>query len=261
MSKLSEVKCVFAILSFSFGLVAVASAQQWIGNRMVDNLITSPTNFFGSSTWSNAPTGANFTENFVSSGGLRNFTNTMSFRTNSFAYGSGSLLNTMTIERTDGTTRQIAVNTSDSGFNSFDAPGSSNYLWLAHVSSQSAIKFSFSQPINAFAMRMGDYGDSSSQFIDFLPSAGSNGSLMYWGGETKTQSEFQTYFGLNFGNMLWTFVGWTFPTPVTEIYFSNNRDDNWAVDTVSFSTVPEPSALSLLAIGLGGMAVLRRRKI
>ena len=259
MSRVSGVKKVFAILSFSFGLVAVASAQQWIGNRMDDNVITSPANFFGSSTWSNAPSGANFTENFVSSGGLRNFTNTMSFRTNSFAYGSGSLLNTMTIERTDGTTRQIAVNTSDSGFYSFDAPGSSNYLWLAHVNWQSEIQFSFSQPINAFAMRMGDYGDGSSQFVDFNVSASLNGSLMYWSGASETLSEFQTYYGLNFGNMLWTFVGWTFPTPVTEIWFSNNRDDNWAVDTVSFSTVPEPSALSLLVVGLGGLAVMRRR--
>ena len=86
-----------------------------------------------------------------------------------------------------------------------------------------------------------------------------NGSLMYWSGASETLSEFQTYYGLNFGNMLWTFVGWTFPTPVTEIWFSNNRDDNWAVDTVSFSTVPEPSALSLLAVGLGGLAVMRRR--
>ena len=254
-------KKYLAILSAAFGLAATASAQSWIGTRMDDNVITSSTNFFNSSTWSNAPTGANFTENFVASGGIYNFTGNESFRSQTFSYGSGSLLNAMTVARTDGTTPQIAVDTSNSGFSSFDAAGSSKYLWITHSGGQSAIKFSFSQAINAFAMRMGDYGDGSSQFMDFNVSAGTNGSLMYYSATSKTPSDFQTYYGLTFGNMLWTFVGWTFPTPVTEISFSNNRDDNWGIDTVSFSTVPEPSAGALLLLGIGGLMALRRVRL
>ena len=34
----------------------------------------------------------------------------------------------------------------------------------------------------------------------------------------------------------------------------------WSTDSITLNVVPEPSALSLLAIGLGGLAMMRRRR-
>ncbi len=243
----------------SFGISANAGVTAWQNAEWTSDSAT----FFSSTLWANSPSGANFTENFVSSGGLRNFSNTMSFRTNSFDYGSGSLLNNLTIARTDGTTTTIAVDTTSSGFNSFDAPGSSNYLWIAHSGGVGKVKFSFSQPIDAFAFRLGDFADSTTSLYTYAED--SNGTKQILNGGNQSYLGWNITFGFSgsnaFGNNSWGFLGYTFSAPVTAFYIENDfGNDNWGIDTVSFSTVPEPSALSLLAVGLGGLAMMRRRR-
>jgi len=244
--------CLFTIL------VSAASAQTFYAND---------TAFFNSSVWTSAPSGANFTENFVASGGLYNFTGNESFTSQSYAYGSGSLLNNVTFSRV-ATAGGIFVDTSnESGaFRSFDAPGSSKYLFLPastdpNPSGATDVTISFSKGINAFAFRVGDLFDSDggNKYLS-INATGSSGTVSLINLYTSTGSPL-TVAGntITTGNGLWSYFGWTFDAPVTQIKLNSgfmNSTDNIGVDTISFSTVPEPSALSLLGIGLGGLAIL-----
>ena len=248
--------CLFSVL------VSTASAQTFYANE---------TAFFNSSVWTSAPSGANFTENFVSSGGLYNFTGNESFTSQSYAYGSGSLLNNVTFSRVD-TAGGIFVDTSNElgAFLSFDAPGSSKYLFLPasptpNASGASDLVISFSKGINAFAFRIGDLFDSDGSNRYFsIGATGPSNSYTLVNLNSGTGSPL-TVAGnaITTGNGLWSYFGWTFDAPVTRIQLNSGMmggTDNIGVDTISFSTVPEPSALSLLAVGLGGLAILRRRR-
>jgi hypothetical protein len=248
---------LFAVLPLILAMAHISFAQTSLFNVA----FTNSTNFFNSTGWTSAPSGANFTENFVASGGVYNFTGNESFRSQTFSYGSGGLSNAMTIQRTDGASSNIiAVDTSNGSFNSFDAPGSSKYLWTTHSNGKSEIKFSFSQGINAFSLRMGDFADALGTTSLYMSTKDTNGSLVGYSYATQSLSGFEQM-GFVFGNVKWTFLGWTFDTPISEFVIGSDwGDDNWAIDTVSFSTVPEPSALSLLAVGLGGLAAIRRRR-
>lgn len=256
-----------------------------------------PTAFFNSSAWSNAASGATFTENFVASGGIHNFTGNEEFTSSSYTYGSGSLQNTMNISRLDAPAKITVDTTNESGgFRSYDNPGtistSSKYLYVPADGGAGgdAIKFLFSQPVSAFSFRLGDFGD---------PTAGGNvwswldvrvRNTAYpdpsqilisdpWVNEAelgKTLDLSASGYpsgrtGVSIGNRSWAFLGWTFDTPVDEVTimqrFANN--DSWGVDTISFATttavvnppsaVPEPATVVSLAGLLCSGAFLRRR--
>jgi hypothetical protein len=215
---------------------------------------TISTEFFSSATWTGALAGSVVTENFVASGGLHNFTGNEEFSSNSYTYGSGSQQNAVTFARTD--VGNITVDTSNesSGFRSSDSPGSSKYLYIPANGGGEGITFSFSQPINSFSFRLGDWGDPSS------------GGASSWSASSRDALNplLTTQLALSIpsssGDKRWTFQGWTFESPIDQISFSQltNNDDSWGIDTVSFSTVPEPSVALLGVFGM--LTLLRRRR-
>jgi len=108
---------------------------------------------------------------------------------------------------------------------------------------------------------MGDFADALGTTSLYMTTKDTNGSLVGYDYATQSLFSFEQNYGFVFGNVKWTFLGWTFDTPISEFVIgSDYGDDNWAIDTVSFSTVPEPSAFSLLAVGLSGLAIMRRRR-
>jgi len=62
-------------------------------------------------------------------------------------------------------------------------------------------------------------------------------------------------YGMSFPGM----ISWIYNQNATGI-LENGNNGGWSAST-KISAVPEPSALSLLAIGLGGLAMMRRRKL
>ena len=249
-------KSITSVLVTLLFLLAGASGQTFYANEA---------NFFNSSVWTSAQSGANFTENFAASGSIHNFTGNEEFTSNSYVYGSGSLLNNVTYGRGD-TPNKIFVDTSNEtgGFLSFDNPGTSKYLYLPSTSGAS-LRITFSQGIRAFAFRLGDFGDASSGNSDLNIQAinAANSAIGYTlvnaSGRNSLTVGSDT---ITTGNQIWAFMGWTFDSPVNEIrinqFVSNN--DNLGIDTVSFSTVPEPSSASLLVLGIGGLMALRRAR-
>lgn len=230
-----------------------------------------PTDFFNSSAWSNAASGAVFTENFVASGGLHNFTGNEQFTSNAYTYGSGELANTMTVSRQDGvffpnnnpqdTQGLILVDTSNEagGFLSYDSPGSSKYLYMPSNYLGETMTISFSKPISAFAFRLGDFGDpglsGGVKLYSGLEITSRNtavaGSLdtLVWDNHVRVSdlgarlnlyesTGVAGYTPVTIGDDQWAFLSWTFDSPVNEIKISNfqSSDDSWGVDTISFAT-------------------------
>ena len=83
-------------------------------------------------------------------------------------------------------------------------------------------------------------------------------------GGTEGQISNSPYFGNpnTNTNQGWAYVYVNLTTAVSDIYFSRAvfSGTYFEFDNVSVSSVPEPSTLSLLAIGLGGLTILRRRR-
>ena len=86
-----------------------------------------------------------------------------------------------------------------------------------------------------------DQFDLTPEVYDVNQSTGAVGSLMAYGA-TKT------YTNSDLGG-----ASALYP------YFSTNGNRFVAADNITMA-VPEPSALSLLAVGLGGLAMMRRRR-
>jgi MYXO-CTERM domain-containing protein len=257
------------LLTASFGTSAPAAT--W--------LYTDSTAFFNSSTWIGASAGSAVTENFVASGGVHNFTGNEQFNSNSYTYGSGSQQNTITYTRDAG---DIFVDTTNEsgGFRSFDDPGSSKYLYMT---ANSRVDITFAQPITSFGFRLGDFGDPSVNDWSYVRVGTGEANLLVRaegvnvnrsGGTNNGNSVdlnlSQAYLGtpnyfsegstsIIIGDKSWAFMGWTFDSPINKISISvGSYTDNWGVDTVSFTTVPEPGA-ALLG-GLGMLTLLRRRR-
>jgi MYXO-CTERM domain-containing protein len=268
---------ILLVSSFS----ASASAATW--------LYTDSTAFFNSSTWTGAAAGSAVTENFVASGGVHNFTGNEQFNSNSYIYGTGTQQNTVTYTRSAG--RDILVDTTNElgGFRSFDAPGSSKYLYVPASGQGDMVTITFSEPISSFGFRLGDFGDSTgvgNHWSDLRISAANSQTStnqylayqMYVDVATNTGSNIynslnllntfsaENYFSAGsstiiIGDKNWAFMGWTFDTPVNSItidQFYVGSNDSWGIDTVSFTTVPEPGAVLLGGVGL--LTLLRRRR-
>lgn len=274
----------FALLISSFAASAPAATF----------LYTDSTAFFSSSTWiGGAAAGSTVTENFVASGATYNFTGNEQFNSRSYTYGTGSLQNTITYTRTDGADIFVDTTNETGGFLSSDNPGSSKYLYLPANGGGEGITITFAQPVSSFGFRIGDFGDPTgaggnwstfivqstnaqtglSNFLAYEPNVnvylndGDNnfnvlnlnitylGTPNYFvaGSSTGTTS-------MTIGDKRWAFIGWTFDSPITSISLiqNNGNNDNWGVDTVSFTTVPEPTAA--LLSGLGMLTLLRRRR-
>jgi hypothetical protein len=238
-------------------------------------LYTDSTAFFSSPTWTGAIAGSAVTENFVASGGLHNFTGNEEFSSNSYTYGSGSQQNAVTFARTD--VGNILVDTSNEsgGFLSSDSPGSSKYLYVPANGGGDAIDITFSQPISSFGFRIGDFGDPSLGWSslrirsrDALNSSFTDLVFEQYVNVFNTNGD-NTFNALNLpndesvitGDKSWFFIGWTFESPINQISLLQEDDDSndsWGVDTVSFTTVPEPSAALLGVFGV--LTLLRRRR-
>jgi MYXO-CTERM domain-containing protein len=258
------------LLTASFGTSAPAAT--W--------LYTDSTAFFNSSTWTGASAGSAVTENFVASGGVHNFTGNEQFNSNSYTYGSGSQQNTVTYTRSSGGDIFVDTTNEQGGFLSFDNPGSSKYLYMGP---NSEVRITFAQPITSFGFRLGDFGDpgpndwsllrvrtdGSKLLAEAYPvnvnrSGGSNN------GNSVTLNLSEAFLGtpdvfsagstsIIIGDKSWAFMGWTFDSPINEISIvGGSNTDSWGIDTVSFTTVPEPGA-ALLG-GLGMLTLLRRRR-
>ncbi|MFZ9933746.1 MAG: hypothetical protein ACO3G9_11200 [Chthoniobacterales bacterium] len=244
-------------------------------------LYTSSTAFFSSTTWTGAPAGAAVTENFVASGGLYNFTGNEEFTSSSYTYGApGSYTNTVTYARTDGAKILVDTSNEQGSFLSFDNPNSSKYLYVPANGGGERITISFSQPVSSFAFRIGDFGDPSGDPSEnkysslYITSRNAQSAaytlLVYEPYVDVSKNDGDNNFNtLNLpagqsviiGDDAWFFMGWTFDTPVDQILLDQQKsnNDSWGVDTVSFTTVPEPGA-ALLG-GLGMLLMLRRRRI
>lgn len=281
----SSFLCPFHIMksfrSFTLAANLLASAS-------AATLYTDSGAFLNSSTWSGAPAGAAFTENFAASGGLHNFTGSEQFSSNSYTYGSGSLQNTVTYARTDSGDIYVDTTNESGGFLSFDNPGtlpsSSKYLYVPANGGGDGITISFSQPITAFGFRIGDFGDPSGDvtankwsslvinsrnalnssitnlvyapFVDVSKGTGGNNIF-----DTLYLDDLYVDPKVIIGDKRWFFMGWTFDSPINRIQLhqGNGNNDSWGVDTVSFVTVPEPSAAALSALGVG--VLIRRRRV
>lgn len=230
-------------------------AASLVASASAATLYTDSAAFLSSSTWTGAPAGAAFTENFVASGGLHNFTGNEEFASSSYTYGSGSFENTATFARTDSGNILVDTSNESGGFLSFDNPGNSKYLYVPANGGGEGITISFSQPITAFGFRIGDFGDPSSGSASLL-SIISRDAL-----DPQVTSQLALSISPTTGDKAWTFVGWTFESPIDQISLSQptNNNDSWGVDTVSFVTVPEPSTAVLCALGVG--ALIRRRRV
>lgn len=255
-------------------------AASLVASASAATLYTDSAEFLSSSTWTGAPAGAAFTENFVASGGLHNFTGNEEFASSSYTYGSGSFENTATFARTDSGNILVDTSNESGGFRSFDNPGTSKYLYVPANGGGEGITISFSQPITAFGFRIGDFGDPSGDpsenkwsslrirsrdalnssftgliyesFVDVSKNTGDNiFNVLY----------LQNDESVIIGDKNWFYMGWTFESPINQIglYQDQPNNDSWGVDTVSFVTVPEPSTAMLCALGVG--ALIRRRRV
>ena len=122
---------------------------------------------------------------------------------------------------------------------------------------------SFTTGVRAVSLFIGDLGDAGlSQNTGLLVKDQTGATL--WQSSNRGVNHTYGALTLTSGNGGWGFLGFTTDASegFTYLDFSltGNNDDNIAIDTVRFNTVPEPSALSLLAVGLGGLAMMRRRR-
>jgi len=254
-------------------------------------LYTDSTAFFSSPAWTGAIAGSAVTENFVASGGVHNFTGDEQFNSRSYTYGSGSQQNTVTYSRPYGGNILVDTSNESGGFLSFDNAGTSKYLYMPAGSGRDVLQITFSQPISSFGFRLGDFGDGgggwSSLEIASAPSAtpqtGSFDWLVYQELVDVARNDGDNNFNslnLNLsqgrlgtpnyssagstniiiGDKTWAFMAWTFDSPINTMYImeSKSATDNWGIDTVSFTTVPEPSAALLGVFGV--LTLLRRRR-
>ena len=259
-------------MNISRCLAFLAPIVVLVSPASADTFYVNETAFSNSSVWSSAESGAKVTENFVASGGIHNFTGNESFTSQSYAYGSGALSNTLTFSRIDGGNINVDTTNELGGFRSFDAPGSSKYLYIPSSSSFEQVNFSFSKLITAFAFRIGDL-DAPDNPSTLRINAGNTANsatprLIFEVAVSGNNSFYTPSYPSNsptitVGNGLWTFLGFTFASPVDQIFVERSiAIDSWGIDTVSFATVPEPStyAMALAGIACGGFSMWRRRK-
>ena len=164
-------------------------------------------------------------------------------------------------------------NGSTFGINPYGGSGNAlSFYKIGNSSIADWFKLEFSTAVRAVSFFLGDLGDASlGQNTRLTISEGAPTSTSYvnnllWDSEGRanqanTVTPGQTLTG---GNGVWSFLGFTTDDPggftTLLVGIHGNSDDNIMVDQLRFNTVPEPSALSLLAIGLGGLAILRRRR-
>lgn len=119
-------------------------------------------------------------------------------------------------------------------------------------------RLTFSLPISNFVMNIASLGNPStnaSYNFDSAPVVLSQGSG-YWGAQTTPLSASGNVVSAREGNgtiqFNGTFTSLTWTTPADEFYSA------FTIGATSQAAVPEPSAVSLLILGLGGVAALRR---
>jgi hypothetical protein len=165
---------------------------------------------------------------------------------------------TMTVTRVGGNHFDIA-NLSGS-IPSADGWGSST-LSPFFDTSNSAFIFTFSQPVSAFSIQLGDFdGDSDTQTGTAFSGANGTGSALgtfggTWGlGNLGSGDPPQTN-GISAAGILSVeFIGGS-PSFPNSLYY-----DNVIVTTASTSAVPEPGSIVLLLTGASGLAGLRLRR-
>ena len=119
-----------------------------------------------------------------------------------------------------------------------------------------SFKISFSQAVRAISFFLGDYGDGTAPLSLLIRD---ENNLTLW----SSSSPGNSYAGQSLSGMgasSWGFLGFTKPEGLSQLTFSvsGTAGDNFALDTIRYSTIPEPSALSLVSLGLGGVIALRR---
>ena len=101
-------------------------------------------------------------------------------------------------------------------------------------------------------------------WFQFFSGPGNRGdgifNLVFLDSSASPQWEIIATEQINLNGVVNTWLDYKF---TSERFFDRVRfenDENIVFDNVTFNTVPEPSALSLLAVGLGGLAMIRRRR-
>jgi len=213
------------------------------------------TAFVNSTNWSNSPEWATV----LSSQNLEAFESVpvgTSFSSRNFDSLGANPTNRMSIQITQG--GNLLVQTNALG-GLLGQGGTGAFLTVPKPDANPvAFEISFSQAVRAISFFLGDYGDGVAP-LNLLIRDENNVTL--WSSSSPGNSYAgQSLSGL--GASSWGFLGFTRPEGLTRLTFSasGTAGDNFALDTIRYSTIPEPSALVLLAVSFGGLVMMRYRQ-
>lgn len=206
------------------------------------------TNWVNSLEWSTFPSGQS-SENFESVGVGA------SFSSRNFDSLGASPTNRMSIRVTQGGNLLIQTNALGG---LLGEGGAGSFMTVPKPDASAvAVEISFTQSVRAVSFYLGDFGDGATPLTLLIRD---ENNLTLWNSSSPGNSfAGQSLAGL--GASSWGFIGFTNPDGLNRLTLlvSGTSGDNYAIDTIRYKTIPEPSAISLVVVGFGGMMAMRRR--